>query len=206
MMYWYEGHDIGAREERGMSAILAVTASVSSLRAVVRDPAVRLWAQLDYRGVPDGRCLIDGRPVPALQPPADAAEALRLVTRLVEARGIAVAAVAHHLADAGPEHAELIDDALLVKLEDRGALAVELTAIDAARAIWPRVPHIACFGIEPDIEAMMDRQARALLGASDDRVERMLTDPRGYFARARERARTEVERDIAFEAARARSR
>jgi hypothetical protein len=34
----------------------------------------------------------------------------------------------------------------------------------------------------------------------------MLTDPRGYFARARERARAEVERDIAREAARARSR
>jgi hypothetical protein len=187
---------MGAREEHGMSAILAVTASVSSLRAVVRDPAVRLRAQLDYRGVSDGRCLIDGRPVPALQPPGDAAEALRLVARFVDARGIAVLAVAHHLADAGSEHAELVDDALLVKLEDR----------DAARAIWPRVPHIACFGIEPDIEAMMDRQTRALLAASDDRVERMLTDPRGYFARARERARTEVERDIAFEAARTRSR
>ena len=48
----------------------------------------------------------------------------------------------------------------------------------------------------------MDRQARALLDASDDRVERMLSDARGYFAGARERARAEVERDIAREAAR----
>lgn len=189
-----------------MSAILAITATTSALRAVVRDPAVRLWAQLDYRGVPDARCLIDGRPVTAVQPPGNVNDALRLVARFVDARGITVAAVAHHLADGEPEHAELIDDALLVKLEDRVALAPELAAIDAARHVWPHVPHIACFGIEPDVEAMMDRQARVLLGGADDRVERMLADPRGYFARARERARAEVERDIARVAARARLR
>jgi hypothetical protein len=189
-----------------MSAILAITATTSSLRAVVRDPALRLWVKLDYRGAPDARCLIDGRPDPAVQPPGNAVDALRLVARFVDARGIALAAVAHHLADGGPEHAELIDDALLVKLEDRIALAAELAAIDAARAVWPHIPHLACFGTEPDVEAMMDRQARALLGASDDRIERMLADPRGYFARARERARAEVERDIARVAAQARSR
>jgi hypothetical protein len=189
-----------------MIAILAITATAASLRGVVRDPVVRLWAQLDYQGTHDARCLIDGRPDPELQPPGSAADALRLLARFVDARRIAVAAVAHHVADAGPEHAELIDDALLVKLEDRVALAPELAAVDAARAVWPQVPHIACFGIEPDVDAMMDRQARALLGASDDRVERMLADPRGYFAGARERARAEVERDIAREAARARWR
>jgi hypothetical protein len=189
-----------------MSAILAITATASSLRAVVRDPVVRLWAQLDYRGVADARCLIDGRPVPTLYPPDNVADALWLVARFTDARGIAVAAVAHHLADAGPERAEPVDEALLVKLDDRVAQAAELAAIDAARAVWPQVPHIACFGTEPDVEAMMDRQARALLHASDDRVQRMLANPRGYFARARERARIQVERDIAGTAARLRSR
>lgn len=189
-----------------MTAILAITATPSSLRAVARDPVLRLWIQLDYRGTPDARCLVDGRPVPTMTPPDNVAGALLLVARFAEARGIAVAAVAHHLADDGPERAELIDEALLVKLDDRVALAAELAAIDAARVVWPHVPHIACFGTEPDIEAMMDRQARALLHPADDRVERMLADPRGYFAGARERAQIEVERAIAREAARPRSR
>ena len=185
-----------------MNAILAITATASSLRVVVRDPAVRLQALLDYRGAPDARSRIDGRPVPAPEPPGNAIEALRLVARFADARGIAVAAVAYLVADGEAKHAELIDDALLVKLEDRVALAPVRAAIDAARSVWPHVPHIACFGVEPGAEAMMDRQARALLDASDDRVERMLSDPRGYFAGARERARAEVERDIAREAAR----
>ena len=43
-----------------MNAILAITAAASSLRAVVRDPAVRLWTQFDYLGVPDARCQVDG--------------------------------------------------------------------------------------------------------------------------------------------------
>jgi hypothetical protein len=30
----------------------------------------------------------------------------------------------------------------------------------------------------------------------DDRAQRMLADPRGYFARARERAREQVKREI----------
>jgi hypothetical protein len=188
-----------------MTAILAITATPSSLRAVVRDPTVRLWIQVDYRGEPGARCVIDGRPVPALDPPRDPTEALRLVARLVDARSLTVAAVAHHVADDRPEHAELIDDALLVKLDDRVAPDPELAAIHAARTGWPHVPHIACFGTEPDIEAMMDRQARRLLQQLDDRTEQMLADPRGYFARARERARVEVEEQIARKAHRARS-
>jgi hypothetical protein len=45
----------------------------------------------------------------------------------------------------------------------------------------------------------MDRQARPLLSREandDERAEQMLADPRGYFARARERARHEVADEI----------
>jgi hypothetical protein len=191
-----------------MTAILAVKATPHTLRAVVRDPGVRLWAQLDYRGQPGAQCLVDARLLPALKPPHGPAEAVHLLAELVDANHIAVAAVAHHLPDVRPEYAELIDDTLLVKLADRVALAPALAAIDAARAAWPQVPHIACNGSPLDIEAMMDHQARTLLrqtAASNNRAEQMLADPRGYVAQARERARIEVEEEIAHKARRARS-
>jgi hypothetical protein len=193
----------GHREGKGedMTAILAITATPHLLRAVVRDPVVRLCIQLDYRRRPGARCLIDGRPVPVLDPPRGATDALHLVAKLIRGRSITVAVVAHHLADDQPGHAELIDDALLVKVDDGLAFGPTHAAIDAARQDWPEVPHIGCFGGEPDIEAMMDRQARSLLlQPDDDRVERMLSDPRSYFARARERARLEIEEEIARKA------
>jgi hypothetical protein len=36
-----------------MTVILAISATSSSLRAVVRDPTVRLWIYLEYLGQPD---------------------------------------------------------------------------------------------------------------------------------------------------------
>jgi hypothetical protein len=106
---------------------------------------------------------------------------------------------------------ELIDDALLAKLVAISAaqLPPDLVAIEIARTIWPDVPHVACFETAFDIagradaEAVLDRQARAQLqrkpavGDGDDRADRMLADPHGYFARARRRARAEITRDIA---------
>jgi hypothetical protein len=59
-----------------------------------------------------------------------------------------------------------------------------------------------CFGTEPDTAAMVDQQAGRLLDQPDDRVERMLADPRGYFDRARPRARNEIEKEIAETASR----
>jgi hypothetical protein len=40
----------------------------------------------------------------------------------------------------------------------------------------------------------------------DDRVERILRDPKGYFARARQEARVEVRREMAREQQRSRGR
>jgi hypothetical protein len=189
-----------------MTAVLAINVTPHTLRAVLRDPAVRLWVQLDYRDTPGARCLLDAGLLPALEPPRGPAEAVRLVAGLINARHIAVAAVAHHLADVGPDYAEVIDDAVLVKLAHRVASAPTLAALDAARTAWPHIPHIACSGCSPDIEAMMDYQARRLLQHRDNRAEQMLADPRGYFARARERARTQIQQEITRKARRARSR
>lgn len=186
-----------------MTAILTINATPGTLRAVVRDPTVRLWIQLDYAGPPAARCLVDGRPATGLRPPAGAAEAIGVVHQLLADRGIEPAAVAHRVSGDRPA-AELIDDSFLTKLR-RDEPARD--AIAAALAMWPTVAQLAGSGSEPDAEAMVDHQARTFIGrqeaglgastADDDRVRRMLADPRGYFAQARERTRVEVEREIA---------
>ena len=80
-----------------MTAILAIDAKPQALRAVVRDPIVRLWIDLEYRDQPDARCLVDGRPVLALRPPDDVFDAVRLTAKLIAARRITVDAVAHRV-------------------------------------------------------------------------------------------------------------
>jgi hypothetical protein len=159
---------------RDLTGILAITATAHTLRAVLHDPAGRHWIQLDYRGEPGARCLIDGRPV-STDPPRDATDALHLVATLVSTTTFTVTAVA-----------------LLVKLDHGVAFAPALAVLDVARIAWPDVPHLACLGTHPDVEAMMDDQLRALLRRSDDRAERILDYPRGHFTRARERARAEL--------------
>jgi hypothetical protein len=161
-------------EQRDPTVILFITATAHTLRAVLHPPAVRRCIQLDYRGAPRARCLIDGRPV-ATDPPRDATDAVHLLSTLVRTPGVAVTAVA-----------------LLVKLEGGMAFTSALAALDAARIAWPDVPHLACLGPQPHVEAMIDDQFRAQLGGSDDRAERILDYPPGHFARARERARAKL--------------
>jgi hypothetical protein len=146
---------------RELTGILVIAATAHTLRAVLHHRAVRRQIQLDYRGEPGARCLIDGRPV-ATDPPRDATEALHLVSTLVRTPGIAVTAVA-----------------LLVKLDGGMAFA---PALDAVRIAWLDVPHLAYLGTQPDVEAVIDDQFRALLGGSDDCAERILDYPPGHFA------------------------
>jgi hypothetical protein len=147
--------------------------------------------------------------------PRDVAESLTLVRDLARSTGIEISAVAHRVPHGGDHVApELIDEALLAKLVALSAaqLPPDLVAIEVARTVWPDVPHVACFETAFDIagradeEAVLDRQARAQLqrserkpamGDGNDRADRMLAEPRRYFARARRRARAEITRDIA---------
>jgi hypothetical protein len=102
---------------------------------------------------------------------------LHLLASLIKTPGVMIAAVA-----------------VLVKLDDGVAFAPALAALDAARIAWPDVPHVAWLGTQPDVEAMMGPQLRALLRGSDDRTERILDYPRGHFAGAREPARAELKK------------
>lgn len=191
----------GGRGEQQMIPILAIDATQRALRAVVRDPTARLWIDLGYRDQPDARCLVDGRVVAELRPPGDPVEAVRLVARLVDARGITVGAVAHRLREGRRPSAELIHDDLPGELDSQTVAVVR-----AARARWPHVPHIACRAAGPDVGAEMDRLARQVLGpeaVEDDRARQMLADPRRYFARARERATREIADEVERRARRA---
>jgi hypothetical protein len=155
---------------RELTGILVIAATAHTLRAVLHHRAVRRQIQLDYRGEPGARCLIDGRPV-ATDPPRDATEALHLVSTLVRTPGIAVTAVA-----------------LLVKLDGGMAFA---PALDAVRIAWLDVPHLAYLGTQPDVEAVIDDQFRAT--GRIRRLRRANTRlPARPLRRARERARAKL--------------
>ena len=190
--------------EQRAGAILVLSADTSSLRVVASDPAVLLRVDVTHVGEPGFRYAVDGRPVVGAPEPHDLAGAVKLVGDLVRSHGIAVDAVAHRVGHGGSGRrvAELIDDAGLGRFNG----LVDADTLAAARATWPGVAQVACFDND---EATADRHARDLLGYSrrrspavasqdrDDRAARMLTDPRDYFARARQRARIDVSRDVA---------
>ncbi len=177
----------GSTMTQAVTTILTVRVGTSSLMAVVRDPAIRLRIRLDGVGETRTRCVVDGVPVVMRPTPINLEGAIHLVADLIRFRGLDVTAVAHHVepsAGAGPA--------------DTGIMAT-------MQSVWPDAVYIAYSG---DDEELADREARELLGRSprgssipaggdrDHRADQMLTDPQGYFAEARERARTEVRRDV----------
>jgi hypothetical protein len=185
--------------------VLVISTHASSLRVVVRNPAVQLRVLITRLGQAGSRCAVDGRPVMDRPNPRDMGAAINLVADLLRMRGIEVDAVAHRVRHLPANHfvPQPIDDALTTT----AAALLDLPAVSMARATWPDSAHFACFG---DDDAAVDRQARELLRRAqrqrthtvaahdrDDRADLMLADPRGYFAEARERARAEVAHDVA---------
>ena len=186
-----------------MTTILIVSVGASSLHAVARDPAVQLRVDVTQVGQPDTRYVVDDRPIVGRPEARDLTGAVNLVADLVRSRGLTVAAVAHRVGHDAANHLvpEAIDDALLAIV---GELP-DLSAVPVARLLWPDAAQIACYD---DDEAVAYRRVRNLLRRphrrslavtardDDDRVGQMLTDPSGYFARARDRARAEVQQDV----------
>ena len=169
-------------------AVVAFDIGPSSLRAEVRQPRLRLRIAAVDLGGRAARCLVDGHRVRVRPMARDAADAVRVVRDIVSARGIDVRAVEYRLIHINAEHvtSERIDDALVAELGKLTAstpgLAAQLAVVEAARAAWPDAMHMAYFGADGEV---------------DDRADRMLADPRTYFARARERARAEIEQETA---------
>lgn len=132
--------------------IATVNVGLSTLTVVVRDPDVRLRLRISHLGERAARLLLDGRQISMPGDPRDVTEAIRVIADIISERGIALDAVAHRIAQGGPQHlaAEVIDDGLLGELDQVAArapmqLRPGLAAIDEARAVWTDVPHIACF-------------------------------------------------------------
>jgi acetate kinase len=117
------------------AVVLSVNPGSRSLKAAAHDgTGARLWQHQVPR--------------PTTAPGSAVAEiALRLA-----AAGLTVSAVAHRVVHGGPLHVapERIDDELVADLRQLVDFAPlhlpgDLDSIEAARSLWPDVPHVACF-------------------------------------------------------------
>jgi acetate kinase len=117
------------------AVVLAVNPGSRSLKAAAHDGAgARLWAHQVPR------------------PTTDPGSAVAEIARRLAAAGLSVTAVAHRVVHGGPVHVapERIDDELVAdlrRLVDFAPLHLpgDLDSIEAARARWPDLPHVACF-------------------------------------------------------------
>ncbi|MCW2702084.1 MAG: Acetate kinase [Blastococcus sp.] len=115
--------------------ILAINPGSRSLKVAAHDAS---GARLFDRHVP--------------RPTADVGSAIADVVERLAAAGLTPSAVAHRVVHGGPVHVqpERVDDefvAALRALVDFAPLHLpgDLDSIDAARARWPDLPHVACF-------------------------------------------------------------
>jgi len=117
------------------AVVLSINPGSRSLKAAAHDGSgARLWGHQVAR------------------PTTDPGTAVAEIARRLASAGLAVSAVAHRVVHGGPVHVapERIDDELatdLRRLVDFAPLHLpgDLDSIEAARARWPDVPHVACF-------------------------------------------------------------
>jgi acetate kinase len=117
------------------AVVLSINPGSRSLKAAAHDRAgTRLWAHHVAR--------------PTSDPDSAGAE----IDQRMRSAGLTVAAVAHRVVHGGPVHVapERIDDDLVTDLRDLVDFAPlhlpgDLDSIEAARARWPDIPHVACF-------------------------------------------------------------
>ena len=134
--------------------MLSLNPGSTSLKAVLRDRAPRLTAQIDRLGTPDARWTLEASGSPPEISPfvGDLPAAVRMLADRLHRDGVSVDAVAHRVVHGGPTftHPVVMDDATRSALDALTAWAPlhmpgDLASIDAARAAWPDVPHVACF-------------------------------------------------------------
>lgn len=150
--------------------ILAINCGSSSVKSAVIDADTRthlLDVRIEGMGTPEATLRVgDGPAQPASAPDPDAAA--RAVIDALQAEGgllDGIDAVAHRVVHGGPRFTEptLIDDAVEREIEALAVLAPlhnppALSAIRAARARLPGIPHIAIF--DTAFHATLPRRAR----------------------------------------------
>jgi acetate kinase len=117
------------------AVVLALNPGSRSITGAAHDGSgTRLWAHQVAR------------------PTSDPDSAVADIARRITSAGLPVSAVVHRVVHGGPVHVapECIDDALIADLRDLVDFAPlhlpgDLASIEAARARWPHVPHVACF-------------------------------------------------------------
>lgn len=132
--------------------VLALNVGSSSLKAVLRDPDVRLRATAERLGDASAALRVHGeeRPVPAGQM-GDAGAALTAIAAAVGERGAAPDVVAHRIVHGGPRHSDhtLVDARVLADLHEAVPLAPlhlpgALAVLEQAKGIWPDAVQVAC--------------------------------------------------------------
>ncbi len=160
------------------AAVLAVNPGSSSLKVVLRDPAVSLTVGIERLGT-DHACwtTTTAGQAPTSAPFAgDLPAAITRLAELLARRGICPDAVAHRVVHGGPsfDRATILTDAVRAALTGLVAWAPlhlpgELASIDAARAAWPAATHIACFDTAFH-HTLPDEARRLPLSASADQL------------------------------------
>jgi acetate kinase len=128
------------------SVVLSLNVGSSSLKATVRDPAVRMHAEATGLDGATGRLVVTGTGAPAEEAPvADGwGTALPMVADAMSRRGIEPQVVAHRIVhgSAALVTVQRADDHLLRQLQEEAHLDPlhlprQLDALDQARALWP---------------------------------------------------------------------
>ncbi|MCZ2860507.1 hypothetical protein [Blastococcus sp. VKM Ac-2987] len=148
----------------GDRVLLSPDVGSASLKAAVRDPALRLHVDIAGSDGPDARLsvTVPGGPPRAERCPGGWPGALDEVAGALERHGLRPTAVAHRIVHGSPalDSARVADDALLERLgaeADRDPLHLprQLQVVADARAHWPRcaevlVPDGGCHRDLPD--------------------------------------------------------
>jgi acetate kinase len=146
--------DLVGRMTSVARVVLALNPGSSSLKAAVRDPALRLAVHIERLGTANARATISRpRREPSSSPaPGDLEDAITWVRTALDESAIEPQAVTHRVVHGGPMHDRptVIDDELVSYLQEIVPLAPlhlpgAIDAIERARRAWPHVPHVACF-------------------------------------------------------------